>query len=174
MHFSMPFYFMRNTLILLFLLAITACSQKKEFNAFAFTALSAQQGMLSEKEHAIADINIASIPGPDVRSVSGICKKLNFQTAVVELDLDQINPDSNFSHLSFLREQLSERSASNTKGAVFIANMDSAKQRYKGFLRLLHREKYISPAQYVRITEKMEREPVVYPFILFEWLETMP
>ncbi len=155
-------------------LAFVACKQTTEFHPAEFIALSGQYFLLTEKEQSIAEINVGSIPKPDIRSTARVCKKIAFQTTTAQLNLDLVNPDSNFSYLKFFREQLFQRSQPNPKGAIFIHNTDTAKEQYGKFLRVLFEKKDISSSQYAKITEKLKREPVVYPFLVYEWIETMP
>lgn len=167
--------FMKNLLMSLSaILMMASCRQKQTFDTGAFIALSGQYGLLSEKEQEIADIMLKSVPNVDIRSAAGACKKVNFRTSTEELNLDRVNPDSNFVYLKFFREQLAQRSEANSKGPIFLPNMDSMKHNYKTFLRVLHEKKDLSPSQYAKITEKLLREPVVYPFVIFEWIETIP
>jgi len=153
---------------------LAACRQAKPFDPKDILTLSKQHHLLNEKEAAIAEVNIASIPTPDIRSVAGICRKISFQTAVNKLNLDRVNPDSSFSYLKFFREQLSQRSKPNPKGPVYIENTDAAKHADQQFLRILYDRQLLSPSQYAKLSDQLRQEPVVYPFVVFEWIETMP
>lgn len=166
---------MRTTAILLLIIAgIAGCKKKKPFDTERFLLLSKEYQLLTTEEKAIAQITTASVPNPDIRIVARICKKINFQSVSQQLNLDIVNPDSNFSYLKFIREQLSMRSRPNPKGPIFVNNLNTAKENYRKFLRSLYETENISSSQYAKIIDKLRQEPVVFPFLVFEWLETMP
>jgi len=164
----------KGTLALLTIILLASCGQKKEFDAAGFLALCGQYHLLNENEEAVAGITLSTIPQPDVWSAARVCKKVNFQTSTAKLHLDTVNVDSNFNFLKYFREQLSQRSKPHPKGAVFIHNVDSAKEQYSLFLRVLHEKRDLTGTQYAKIMELLKREPVVYPFVIFEWIETTP
>lgn len=168
------FFMYTRLMLLLLVLAVSACKAKKEFSPSAFTALSAEYGLLSEKEREIVEINMASVQQVDIHIAAYICKKVNLQTTTEQLNLDIVNPDSNFNYLKFFREQLFTRSKPNAKGPIFLHSTDSTKALYKTFLRVLHDKGDLTSSQYAKINEKLQREPVVFPFVVYEWLQTMP
>ncbi|MBS1781864.1 MAG: hypothetical protein JSS78_02240 [Bacteroidetes bacterium] len=154
------------------LLLVAGCKQLAPFDETAFLTESVQFKLLNRDENAIAELTVASISKPDIRTLSHICKLINFRTVSTQLQLDPISLDSNFMLLSYLREQLSKRGKNNSN--IYIGNMNEAKDLYKTFLRKLFDNNQISSSQYAKILDKMRQEPVVFPFVVYEWIEITP
>ncbi|MBS1739343.1 MAG: hypothetical protein JSS64_08345 [Bacteroidetes bacterium] len=154
------------------LLLVAGCKQLAPFDVSYFLTESVHFKMLNRDEKAIAELTVTSLLKPDIRTVSHICKLINFRTVSTQLQLDPVSADSNFILLNYLREQLSKRGKNNSN--IYIGNMNEAKDVYKSFLRKLYDKDQISPSQYAKILDKMRQEPVVFPFVVYEWIETTP
>ncbi len=168
------FFMKRSFVLLVVTLIFFSCKERKPFNAAHFMVLSQQHHLVTEAEAAMIEVNIASLPRPQLRSVAGMCKKISFMSAIKELGLQSVNVDSNFNYLKYFREQLSLRSSDTSRPPALLRNIDSIKANGRSFIRALYDEQQLDATQYAKISDQIRQEPVVYPFLIYEWIETMP
>lgn len=164
----------RSFLLLVVTLMFFSCKERRPFDTEHFMTLSQQHHLVTDTEAAMIEVNIASLPRPQLRSVAGMCKKISFMSAINELGLKPVNPDSNFNYLKYFREQLSLRSSDTSRPPALLRNVDSIKSNGKSFVRTLYDEQQLDATQYAKISDQIRQEPVVYPFLIYEWIETMP
>src|SRR5690606_21315419 len=146
----------------------------KHFVIEQFLGQSVQYHLLTPDEASIVSIQAASIPEADIRQVSYLCRKINLKTMIKEYNLDPVNPDSNFSYIKYIREQLFARSKPNPKGPIYLKDNQAEKEEYTAFIKALNQMDFLTPSQYAKTLEKIRTEPVVFPFMIYEWIETIP
>lgn len=156
------------------LLLLTGCTAPKPFVTEQFLERSVQYHLLSPDEASVVSIQASGLPEPDIRAVSFLCRKINLETIIKEHNLDPVNPDSNFSYIRYIREQLFQRSRLNPKGPVYLEDNQADKEQYTAFIKSLNQMNFLTPSQYARTLEKLRTEPVVFPFMVYEWIETIP
>jgi hypothetical protein len=76
--------------------------------------------------------------------------------------------------IKFFREQLSSRSSDTNKPAIILKDNQTIKNNAAGFLKEIFEQNMITASQYAKLQEQLKQEPVVFPFVVYEWLETMP
>ena len=161
-------------LCLFALVVMVSCKTRKPFDIGLFLQESVSKSMLNEREAGEAEVTLTSIPDPDLRQAASVCKKINLRTVIREMNLEAVSTDSGFNYLKYFREQLYQRSQPNPRGPVYIVNADTAKAHFRDFLKGLYDRQELSASRYAKIVEKLNKEPVVYPFVVYEWIETIP
>lgn len=158
----------------LLLLTLVSCQPKKEFQTNEFLAKAINHNMLNEQESTAVQISLDGVPLKNLRNNCYIAKKVNLSSITKLYNLDSVNLDSNFNYLKYIREQLSKRSKSNPKGNIYLDNNEKVRQNAILFLKEMYNLSYLSSNQYAKILEHTKKEPVIFPCIVFEWIETMP
>ncbi len=158
----------------LLLLTLVSCQPKKEFQTNDFLAKAIAHNMLNEQESTAVQISLDGVPLNNLRINCYISKKINLSSLVKLYNLDSVNLDSNFNYLKYIREQLSNRSRPNPKGNIYLNDNEKVRQNAILFLKEIYDLGYLSSNQYAKILEQTKKEPVIFPCIIFEWIETMP
>ena len=157
-----------------FLLLINGCKHPPVFSQQAFIEAALIHHLIDEKELGYVTLNLEPIAQPTLRMVADFAKKANYKTIHLQYSLDTINVDSNFSMVKFFREQLSLRSKDTTKPAIILKDNQSVKENAALFYQEIFEQNMITASQYAKLQEQLKQEPVVFPFVVFEWLEVMP
>lgn len=157
----------------LFLL-INGCKHPPVFSQQAFIEAALQHHLLDEKELGYIDLNLETVVHPSLRMVAAFAKKANYKTIHLQYKLDTVNVDSSFSMVKFFREQLSSRSKDASKPAIILNNNQEVKENAALFYKEIYEQNMITASQYAKLQEQLKQEPVVFPFVVFEWLEVMP
>jgi hypothetical protein len=151
-----------------------SCKRPPVFSQQAFIEAALQHQLLDEKELGYVELNLETIAKPNLRTVASLAKKADFKEVSFQNKLDSVNIDSSFSMIKFFREQLSSRSSDTNKPAIILKDNQTIKNNAAGFLKEIFEQNMITASQYAKLQEQLKQEPVVFPFVVYEWLETMP
>ncbi|RYZ48631.1 MAG: hypothetical protein EOP49_18220 [Sphingobacteriales bacterium] len=165
---------MRILFLLPLLFFLNACKVRKPFSQEDFLSTAARHHMLTAPEAEVMLVHFASAQPADVHAASRIAKKVNLEKVIRDLGLQAVNPDSSFSYIKYVREQLARKSETAVKPGIVLGDTDLEKTDAQAFLKELHAKDYISSSQYAKISDKIRPEPVLFPFMVFELLEITP
>lgn len=166
---------MRLAILLVFtLLTCIGCKHKTKpmFDADLFLEMAAQNKMLSQDEVNRMRIQMQGVPEKDIHVTAYLAKKESYETTAQAMGFPPVNPDSikSFRKLFYEQhEQIRAQGGSKTQ----IKDAESMLSHSTNFLRALHEEDYLTATQYAKALEKIKAEPMPFPFLTFELIETM-
>jgi len=156
------------------LLFMNGCKHPPVFSQQEFIEVALQYQLLDEKELGFVELNLETLTKPNLRAVALFAKKANYKTVSTQYQFDTVNIDSSFSMVTFFREQLSTRSKDSSKPIIILKSNQVVKENASIFLREIFEKDMLTASQYAKLQEQLKQEPVVFPFVVYEWLETMP